>query len=495
MSGHGYPLLYQINTHVWLTELSQKLGHAATLDDVPDAELDWLAGSGFNWVWLLSVWQTGLAGKQVSRANSEWRRDFEETLPDLQEEDIAGSGFAITGYTVHQRLGGEAALARLRKRLRQRGLRLLLDFVPNHTGLDHPWVKGHPEYYIAGTEQDLAQAPQNYTWIKGRSGDLILAYGRDPYFPGWPDTLQLNYGHPITQQAMIKELQGIAGQCDGVRCDMAMLVLPDIFERTWGIHSEPFWPDAIRAVRQKYPDFKFMAEVYWDLEWTLQQQGFDYTYDKRLYDRLREGHARPVREHFLAGLDYQNKLARFLENHDEPRAAATFPPGVHEAAAILTFLSPGLRFFHQGQFEGRKKRISPHLVRAPQEPVDHNLAQFYKDLLAVLRQPVIHCGEWQLLECAPAWPGNWTAECFVAFVWTGKDGEKCLVAVNYSDHQSQCYVQLLWTDLDGRTWRLCDQMGTADYERSGSDLSAQGLYLDMPAWAYHVFEVFEDSPP
>ena len=155
---------------------------------------------------------------------------------------------------------------------------------------------------------------------------------------------------------MIGELLKIAGQCDGVRCDMAMLVLPDVFERTWGIPSQPFWPKATERVREQAPDFCFMAEVYWDLEWTLQQQGFDYTYDKRLYDRLRDRHARPVREHFWAGLDYQDKLARFLENHDEPRAAATFPPGVHEAAAVITFLSPGLRFFHQGQFEGRKKR-------------------------------------------------------------------------------------------------------------------------------------------
>ena len=164
---------------------------------------------------------------------------------------------------------------------------------------------------------------------------------------------------------MIGELREIAGQCDGVRCDMAMLVLPDVFERTWGMPAEPFWPKATRRVRDAVPASCFMAEVYWDLEWTLQQQGFDYTYDKRLYDRLREGHARPVREHFHAGLDYQDKLARFLENHDEPRAAATFPPDMHEAAAVITFLSPGLRFFHQGQFEGRTKRISPHLVRAP----------------------------------------------------------------------------------------------------------------------------------
>jgi hypothetical protein len=157
---------------------------------------------------------------------------------------------------------------------------------------------------------------------------------------------------------------------------MAMLMLPEVFERTWSIHAQPFWPPAIRRVRERIPGFCFLAEVYWDLEWTLLQQGFDYAYDKRLYDRLREHHARPVREHLRAGLDYQDKLARFLENHDEPRAAATLSSEAHRAAAVITFLSPGLRFFHQGQFEGRRKRISPHLVRAPQEPIDQNLAQF-----------------------------------------------------------------------------------------------------------------------
>ena len=267
------PALYQINTRVSLTELSRGLGRAATLDDIPDAALDELAALGFDWIWMLSVWQTGLAAQQVSRGNHEWRQEYQATLPDLREEDIPGSGFAITGYVVHQALGGDAALARLRERLRKRGLRLMLDFVPNHTGLDHPWVEDHPEYYVAGTEIDLARAPQNYTWARRKRGDLLLAYGRDPYFAGWPDTLQLNYGNPATQEAMAGELVKIAGQCDGVRCDMAMLVLPDIFERTWGMQAEPFWPRTIRRVRERAPGFCFMAEVYWDLEWTLQQQG------------------------------------------------------------------------------------------------------------------------------------------------------------------------------------------------------------------------------
>src|SRR4051812_1504668 len=409
-----HPSLYQINTRVWLTQLSQTLGRAATLDDIPDAELDRLAAMGFDWIWLLSVWRTGAVAQQISRANPGWRHEFKETLPDLREEDIAGSGFAITGYRVHPELGGDAALARLRERLRARGLRLMLDFVPNHTALDHAWVEDHPEYYISGSELDRTRDPRNYTWVKRKRGDLLLAHGRDPYFSGWPDTLQLDYSNAATQRAMAAELLRIAGQCDGVRCDMAMLVLPDVFERTWRRKAQPFWANATARVREKFPGFTFLAEVYWDLEWTLMQQGFDYAYDKRLYDRLREGRARPIREHLFAGLDYQDKLARFLENHDEPRAAATFALRKHEAAAVLTFLSPGLRFFHQGQLEGRRKRISPHLVRAPEESADPSLRQFYDRLLAILRQETVRDGKWALLECIPAWEGNGSADAFIA---------------------------------------------------------------------------------
>ena len=378
MSASRYPLALS-DQHPRLADgVVRTLGRPATLDDIPDAELDRLAKMGFDWIWFLSVWQTGPAGQHVSRTNPEWRREFQETLPDLREDDIAGSGFAITGYTVHQDLGGDAALARLRERLRKRGLKLMLDFVPNHTGLDHPWVEDHPEYYIAGTELDLARAPQNYTWVKRkqrrpaarlrtrsvlpRLARHAAAQLRQSRHAGSDDRRAAEDRRAMRRRAL---RHGHAGPAGCFRTDLG----PPARSRSGRRRPQ--------RVREQAPDFCFMAEVYWDLEWTLQQQGFDYTYDKRLYDRLREGHARPVRDHLRAELDYQNKLARFLENHDEPRAAATFPPGMHEAAAVITFLSPGLRFFHQGQFEGRKKRISPHLVRGPIEPVDEPLHQFY----------------------------------------------------------------------------------------------------------------------
>ena len=484
-----YPSLYQINTRVWLTELSADLGRRATLDDIPDAELDRLAETGFDWIWFLSVWCTGELARKVSRENAEFRRDFEATLPDLQEQDIAGSGFAITGYSVHPDLGGEAALKRLRTRLSDRGLKLMLDFVPNHMGPDHPWVEEHPDYFVSGTEGDLEKYPQNYTRVNRSEGDMIVAYGRDPFFAGWPDTVQLDYSNPATVEAMTAELINISGQCDGVRCDMAMLVLPEVFERTWGRRAHSFWPDAIRSVREKVPGFCFMAEVYWDMEWTMQQLGFDYAYDKRLYDRLCEGHARPVREHFYAEHDYQNKLARFLENHDEPRAAATFEQKTHEAAAVITFFSPGLRFYHQGQFEGRLKRISPHLVRAPQEQVNESVQKFYSGLLSTLKNPVFRCGRWRLLDCIPAWEGNDSWDSFLTFAWEVPDGGRALVTVNYSPHDSQCFVRLPFADLAERSARLADLMSSALYDRNGDEIISRGLFLSLPPWGYHVFEV------
>ena len=191
VAGPRYPSLYQLNTRVWLERLSREAGRRITLEDIDDATIDSFAERGFDWIWLLSVWQTGAAGRAVSRSNPQWRDEFQTVLPDLIEDDISGSGFAITAYTVGEVLGGERALAQFRQRLARRGIKLMLDFVPNHTAPDHPWVKTHPEYYVEGSEEMVAATPENYLRIDTDWGPKILSFGRDPNFPGWPDTLQL----------------------------------------------------------------------------------------------------------------------------------------------------------------------------------------------------------------------------------------------------------------------------------------------------------------
>jgi hypothetical protein len=485
-----YPSLYEINTRVWLNRLSREAGKPVTLADVDDATLDELARRGVDWIWLLSVWQTGAAGRAVSRANPAWRAEFQAALPDLTEEDICGSGFAISAYEVDETLGGKAALAAFRARLAKRGVRLMLDFVPNHTALDHPWVKTHPDFYVQGSEQALAAAPANYHRAETDQGARILAHGRDPNFPGWPDTLQLDYANPALQVAQMGELATIAAQCDGLRCDMAMLALPHVFQRTWGVTPAPFWPKALAAVHGAHRGFTFMAEAYWDLEWELQQQGFDYCYDKRLYDRLCHGDAGAVRGHLGAGLDYQDRLARFLENHDEPRAAAVLPWPRHQAAAVATYFAPGLRFFHQGQFEGAQVRVPVHLRRGPVEPRNADVAAFYDRLLAVLGESDgFRDGAWSLIPPQAAWDGNPTWQDFIAFGWHARDGGSTLVVVNYSDHQGQCRLRLPFAGLTGVRHRLVDLMGSEVYDRDGTGLVDPGLYIDLGAWRYNVFRV------
>ena len=494
-----HPLLYQLNTRAHLCERSLQLGRPASFEDIPASLLDQLKEFGFEWLYLLGVWQTGPAARTISRANAHVWAEGEETLANFCSEDIIGSPFAIQAYRPNPEFGGTPAFERLRKRAHSRGLKVMLDFVPNHIAPDHEWVFKHPEYLISGSKEDLSHEPHNWGRFETPAGPRVFAFGRDPYFPGWEDTVQLNYRHPQCRKAMLNQLAHVAELCDGVRCDMAMLIEPDIFMRTWGDRSmprdgvasndSPFWPEAIATIHKKRPSFAFMAEVYWDMEWRLQQEGFDFTYDKRLYDRLRENAAIPVREHLLAGSDFQNHSARFLENHDEPRVSNVFSRQTHFPAALITFFVPGLRFFHESQMEGCCARASMHLGRRRPEQINPEVYAFYESVLKCLRRPEVHEGQFRLWQPRPAWNGNPTWNNFVCFSWHDDEGHCSLIAVNYSPSQSQCYVQIDLELLAGGVFRLSDLFSTVFYDRSGDELRSGGLYLDLPPWGYHFFQV------
>jgi hypothetical protein len=483
-----HPLIYEINTWVWLGELSRNYRKSVDLYTVPEQEWDAIASHGFDAVWFMGVWERSPAGIEISMRNKGLLEDFRRALPDFSAKDNVGSPYCVRNYVVDEHLGGPPGLAAARKKLAERGLRLILDFVPNHVAPDHPWVSDRPEYFVQGNADDARNDPASFV----EAGGKVFACGRDPYFPAWSDVLQLNAFQPGLRKAVIETVSEIAEQCDGIRCDMAMLMLNNIFERTWGARAgakpvNDYWKTVIPAIKGKHREFRFIAEAYWDLEWELQQQGFDHCYDKKLYDRMEHGDAENVRLHLLADPAYQQRMVRFIENHDEPRAAATFSGDKARAAAIATLTLTGAKLLHEGQFEGRKVRLPVFLGRRPTEHVDHDLAAFYGRLLKETNRDVFRNGEWRLCERS-GWPDNRSFQSILAWCWV-KGDERFLIVITFGQETAQARVHVPWDELRGKKWRLNDVLSGETFDRSGDEMRGAGLYIDLKPWKCHLFQV------
>ena len=486
-----HPLLYQINTRCWLRELSKKSSARITLANVPDTEFRAWPERGFTHVWLMGVWTTGARARALALNELNLRHDYNAVLPDWNEADVAGSPYAIADYQVPRALGGERGLKAFRQKLNAYGLKLVLDFVGNHLGLDHPWVARRPELFVHSVKEVPESFPQPTC-----DGPRWLAHGKDPYFSAWTDTVQLDYRRAETRLAMTEVLQSIAARCDGVRCDMAMLMLNDVFAKTWAHRPNPtavspnaeFWAEAIQMVRQSNPGFQFLAEVYWGLEGRMQSLGFDYTYDKALYDLLMQRRHAEVQQHLLnAPPEYVAHSAHFLENHDEPRAASRLSFVEHRAASLLILGLPGLRFLHDGQLTGAMLHVPVQLSRRRSEPGNADIGGFYERLLAVLKNSAVGRGKWELLRPRPAWPENSTWQNFVLVQWQSQPLAFDLVVVNPSPQRAQCYAPLSFENLADHNWRMRDLLGHETYERWGEDLQTRGLYLDLPEHGAQLF--------
>lgn len=482
------PVIYEINTRLWLRELSRLYGTPITLANVPADIWDGLGGFHFDAIWLMGVWERSPAGFSMAMQNEELRRAFAAALPDAGAEDIIGSPYCVREYTADASIGGRDGLAIARAELARRGMGLVLDYVPNHVAPDHPWILEHPNYFIQGTAEDLARAPDEFFEANGK----IIANGRDPYFPPWPDVAQLNGFDPELRAAIVATLLDLGAQCDGLRCDMAMLMTTGVFGRTWGERAGPppaeeYWEAIIPAVRAVHPHFCFIAEVYWDMEWEMQRQGFDFCYDKRLYDRLERESAAEVRGHLTADTAYQERLVRFIENHDEARAAAIFGGGKALAAAVAVYTLPGAKLFHQGQFEGATVRLPVFLTRRPNEQTDRALQAFYRRLVNEIQNPALRDGQWRL--CAlNGWPDNISFNNLAAWCWQAGD-ERRVIVVNLSPHTSQARIQLPWPDLAGQNWVFVDVMDETTYEWGGDEVLNMGLYVELAPWGRHFFAV------
>jgi len=512
-----HPLLYEINTRCWLRELSQKASAPITLGSVPDSEFANWKRLGLTHIWLMGVWTSGPLARAEGLRSPEQRQAYSEALPDWSESDVDGSPYAIADYRVPATLGGDQGLATFRRKLNAHGIKLILDFVPNHLGLDHPWINEFPDVFVQATV-GIAEDREGLFSRETKYGMRLFAHGKDPNFPAWTDTIQLDYRMPETHAKMLEILQSLAARCDGVRCDMAMLILPQVFTQTWSRfpptqyairntryatppvtkRQQPetlksFWSHAIPSIKSHNPDFLFLAEAYWNLEPQLQAQGFDFTYDKELYDRLVARDAAGVQRHLLQQLGSTQKPAtldrgaHFLENHDERRIASVLSPAEHRAAALVILGLPGMRFLHEGQLIGARCRLPVQLTRRCDETAVPEVVQIYEQLLTALQGTSIGQGRAELLKPHPAWTENPTAENFILIQWQSDAETFDLVVVNLAAHQGQCYVPLTIANLSDHEWHVRDLLSNDTFTRSGADLQSRGLYLDLPSNAACLF--------
>jgi len=491
------PHLIEINTRLWLKQLRLKYSMPEmTLSSVPDEEWQELRHLGFDIIWLVGVWEPSPESERIAKTDKALLEDLKKLPPGFGHEAVGPSPYSVHWYKLNSEMGFEWELKGLREKLNSMGMKLMVDLVSNHTAKDNPYVKECPECFINGTEEDFKAHPDWFFEIEKDGKKLYIAYGRDPNFPAWTDSAQLNYFNPATRARVLDVLMRIADMADGVRCDMVMLTLNDIHDTTWGWllnrggykrPPEEFWESAIHAVKEKYPEFVFLAEVYWGLEWRVQQIGFDYTYDKGTYDRLRFQGAPEVRGHLRAEKLYQKHSARFIDNHDEQPSLVTFGRQKAMAAGVVVSTIKGLRFYSDNQMDGIKVRPPLQLNELYERTPDQEIKKFYAKLLKITDHPAFHGGEWSLLDVRQCDKENLSNANILAWSWAQRRTLK-VVVVNYSAGPA-CGTVNVSIKSEGETTAIFEELSDRFFSFKAEELTGGLKLQQMPPYTAYIFDV------
>jgi len=484
--------IYEINTRVWLKRFSSP-SNQPTLKNVPKDYWKHLADIGMQYVWLMGIWKTNESVIKDYCFEPELVSNYNKALKDFKEEDVIGSPYSIDSYEINSAIGSEEDLLELKDYLNSLDIKLILDFVSNHFSAHSKIIESNPDLFLNASEDFYRR--DSHTYFKSKFDEnRIFAHGRDPFFPAWQDTVQLNFFNPDTKRFMKDVLLKLTKICDGVRCDMAMLSLNNVFDNTWsgvlnfGQFEKPqveFWKECISDIKIERKDFIFIGEAYWDLEWELQKLGFDYTYDKKLLDKLKVGQISEIRGHLMAETEFQNKSVRFIENHDEERAVVAFGAEKAKAAAVIMSTINGLKLYHDGQFEGKKVKLPVQLGREPKEGKNDCMSNIYNTLLNITNNEIFKYGDWSILDTKPAWNENKTHYNFL--IWLIKyNDRKRLVVVNYSREVSQCRINID-TENYPQKFKLKDILNSKTFYRKTEEVKSDGLFIELGPYKSHIF--------
>ena len=487
----GRPRILEISTRPYLYSLSEKYGRSITkFRDIPDQEFVNLAGGNYTHVWFMGVWALGPYGLNHDRTDPNLLASYAQVLPDYTVSDIIGTPYAVVSYDVNPELGSESDLVWLRQKLRAQGLLLVLDYAPNHTAIDSPWMTSNIDYYVRAPKGTPTPYDSNVYFTNG------VALGGDQW-DHWSDTAQLNYWNMDLKKVRIAELKKVASLADAIRCDMAMLILNDCIEKDWSTQlsswgykrpSTEFWADAISSVKASYPNTIFIAEAYWDMDEILMANGFDFIYGKDLLDDLASWDLSSIWSYIKNRSDKFSKTLSFIENHDEPRAVAKFGDWVKaDSAAIVAFTLPGAKLLFDGETYGYKNKLDVHLRRAKSESKISQVTDFYDQLLDIISQDVFAKGDWTLIE------GNTNKGQVVSWrysLFTKSGTSKRLVVVNFTEVKAAADVVV--ADAVGKNGGdsidIKELFSGAVYTRSASTMKTKGLTIVLDPWRGQIFE-------
>ena len=491
-------LVYQIDIREFFFRHQSKNPTIKNLLDLPSEFFDELKSLGVDFLWLLGIFEPSQISREISISMKELHKKYSSSLLDWTEDDVIGSPYAITSYKISKQFGGEEIYIKFRDKIRKDfKLKVILDFVPNHFAIDSPVVQKHPEFFIQANEEQKNKKPDDFIVLNVKNKEYIFAHGREPYSPVWKDTVQVDYRSKSVRDFMIKELLKLSKKCDGLRCDMSMLLLSDVFLENWKDFKIPadyvptakeFWFDAISKVKKENPEFVFIAEVYWHREDDLLALGFDYVYDKIIYEFLIDNRVDLINEYIKKNFSYQRNRFVFLENHDEQRSAHIFPDDKLMSAATLIYTLPAMKLIYDGQLEGREFHHAIQLRRLQNEEVNSHIKNFYKKLFYAIKKSSIAGYYFKLLKPIPAWEGNPAYLNFIIYLYEDEKFNKDLVVINLSPYQSQCKVKIESYDLIDKKFLIKDRLSDEEYLRDGNEMFHQGLYLDLKPYQSQIFE-------
>jgi len=439
----------------------------------------------------MGVWTLGAFGLHHDRTSPDLLSSYSRALPGYTQDDIIGSPFAVTNYTCNPSIGSDTDIANLKKKLNGMGLLLMLDYVPNHSAVDAPWATSNPDYYVRAPKGTQPPYDANTYYTNG------LAFGSAGGGGAWPDTIQINIWNPTLRQLRTKELLHVASLSDGIRCDMAYLLLNTPFSQNWGLQlqswgwqkpSSEWWSDAISAVKAQYPNIIFLAEVYSPYEGQLQQIGFDYTYDKQIRDKLGNGNLEDIRNWIGSNNPrFVTKSCHYISNHDEQRGPSYFGSWWRsDAAALLLYTLPGMRYYWWSDMLGYRYQLDVHLRRQQNDAVVPEVQTLYSSLLKITSDPVFRFGQWTYLNVQQT-DTSWR---LIAYKWT-YNGQKRLCVLNFSDQQGWGNVILSDATPGGNgndTISVTDLLSGESFPRSAKSLQTSGLTVGVNSWYAQIFQ-------